>query len=188
MKYRLMAMLVGVAALGSIGSASALASGPGYPVVPSVYDPGHTGGITSAWETHIGEPDAGSSDHALVLDKSVPTAANAAAVATLERVNGTVWEDQLGFDYAPGSYCGAGAPRFDVYDTTGTVHFFGCAYGTHTLLSDGWTEVRFTGANAFPPITPGTSISAIYIVQDEQGSATLDNIFYDGATMGKPGA
>jgi hypothetical protein len=181
------AVLAGAVVLGFTGLGPAFASTPGYPVVPSVHDPGHAGGITSAWSPHTGEPGTGDT-HGLTMGKDVPTATNAAAIATLMRVGRTVWQDQLGFDYAPLSNCTAGAPRFDVYDTTGAVHFFGCAHGTLTVNNSGWTQVRFTGADAFPPIASGTPVSAIFIVMDEQGLATLDNIYYDGATMGKPGA
>ena len=42
---------------------------------------------------------------------------------------------QLGFDYRNDSWCGAGAPRFNVYTTAGTYFFFGCRYGVHTPVA-----------------------------------------------------
>ncbi|MGH9067244.1 MAG: hypothetical protein ACRD0J_07125 [Acidimicrobiales bacterium] len=200
MRHRLAVLAIGTAAFSLAGTGPAFAAGahgnghgigrhgPGYPVVPGTYNPGHVGGIEAAWVTHVGEPDAGHSDHALVLGKKSPTATNASAYAVLERVSGTVWNDQLGFDYKTGSYCGAGSPRFDVVDSSGVDHFFGCIYGTQKNLGNGWTQDRFTGSDAFPPIPKGTPIRSITLVQDEHGRAVLDNIFYNGRTMGKPGA
>lgn len=182
-------LLVGLFVISGIARAGT----PGYPVVPFEYDPDHTGDVEAGWVTHVGLPDAGNAAHALLLTKDAATAVNAAAGAVVQRVSDTVWSDQLGFDRQTDTYCGAGAPRFNVYDDLGTLHFFGCIYGTHTALGtdpqgDTWERVRFSGSDAFPPIAPGTPIAAIYIIQDETGSALLDNIFYNGAIMGQPGA
>ena len=81
---------------------------------------------------------------------------------------------ELGFDVAPDAYCGAGAPRFNVYTSAdfSTALFFGCAGGTHTTLGNGWTRVRF-GPVAGP-------VFAVEIIQDEPGSTILDNIDVNG--------
>jgi hypothetical protein len=185
--------LVLAATLGAlVVAAVAGAAGPGYSVVPFQFDPQHLGGVNGQWVTGQGLPDAGNSNHALLLEKLLPTSALASAGATLQQTAGTTWQDQLGFDRQSNTYCGAGAPRFNVVDTTGVTHFFGCVYGTHTAngtdsQGDAWERVRFTGTDAFPPIATGTPIAAVYLVQDETGSALLDNVYYNGKVMGKPG-
>src|SRR5438105_818722 len=133
-------------ALGLAISMAALA-GPNIKVQPGVYDPDHTGIISSAWVAHQGLPDAGNSDHALYMAKLGPTATNAAAVATVDGVKG-ITLTELGFDYRNDGHCGAGAPRFNVYTPSGVYYFFGCAYGTHTPVPGhpDWTRVRFGNA------------------------------------------
>ena len=76
------------------------------------------------------------------------------------------------------SYCGAGAPRFNVA-VDKTTQFFGCTYGTHTPLSDGWTHVEFQG-----PFSAG-KINGVDLVQDEQGQTQLRNISVNGVTFDK---
>jgi hypothetical protein len=164
----------------------------GYPVVPGEFDPAALGGAEAQWVTHEGLPDAGQSDHALILEKTAATPVVVAAYAELKKVDDTVWQDQIGFDRQTDSDCNAGAPRFNVVDDDGVTHFIGCSYGTHTAVApdrqgEAWERVRFTGQDAFPPIEPGTPIAAVYLLQDEPGRAVLDNIFYNGMVMGKPG-
>ena len=171
-------------------------------VKPWEYDPDKTGIVKSAWVTKEGLKDAGNSNHALYLTKMGTTATNAASGAT---VNFTGVLDELGFDYRNDGWCGAGAPRFNVYTTAGTYYFFGCTYGLHTpSLEDpvNWTRVRFTNADAFPAdgVTPfpgfGTvEVTGMDIVFDEgtdlalnPGFAYLDNLDIDGTLVGKPGA
>jgi hypothetical protein len=103
-------------------------------------------------------------------------AANSSAGAEIT-VNGahfTAPITELGFDVAPDAYCGAGAPRFNVYTAAdfSTAQFFGCAGGTHTALAGGWTRVRF-GPVAGP-------VFAVEVIQDEPGSTVLDNIDVNG--------
>lgn len=164
-------------------------------VKPWVYDPDDLGIASAAWVTKQGIPDAGGSTHALYLAKEGATAANAAGGASVEGVAGTTLRE-LGFDYRADGYCGAGAPRFNVYTTSGTYFFFGCAYGTHEqeTPAPGWTRVRFRNADAFPAdgVTPfpgfgSAEITFIEIVLDEQGSVYLDNIDVNGVLIGKPG-
>jgi hypothetical protein len=166
-------------------------------VVPAVYDPGHTGAVASAWEPFSGP---GNSDPALVLSKQLATAADAAALATVENVAG-IRLDELGFDVARDGHCGAGAPRFNVTTDDGTVYFFGCAYGNHTASPDKpatFERVRFSDADAFPqyatdPPWPGfgrARIAAIDLVFDEgtdvgPGFTALDDIDIDGTLVGR---
>ncbi|HET8522044.1 MAG TPA: hypothetical protein VFL82_02355 [Thermomicrobiales bacterium] len=162
-------------------------AGPGIRVNPWSYDPDNTGIISAAWVTQEGLPDAGNSNHALFLQKDGPTTANAAAGATVSGAEGQELTE-LGFDIRNDSYCGAGAPRFNVVTTDGVTHFFGCMYGTHTDLGNGWTQVRFAPEDAFPPVVPGSTIQSIDIVLDEgPASVYLDNIDVNGSIAGKPG-
>jgi hypothetical protein len=179
-------------------------------VKPFVFDPDGTGIATSKWVTHQGLADAGKSDHALVLKKLGTTATNASAGGTVHGVKKLLALTELGFDYEVGGHCGAGAPRFNVTLTDGTVFFFGCAHGdvTETLTDrdgDMWNRVRFTDADAFPAdgvsVWPGFGLAeaqAIHLVFDEgtdtplltgtPGFVRVDNVDVNGKLMGKPGA
>jgi hypothetical protein len=124
----------------------------------------------------------------LSLQKNAPTATNSAAGATVLGAENTTLTS-LGFDYS--GYCGAGSPRFNVYTTAGTYYFFGCSYGTHTDLGNGWTNVTFSNADAYPadgvtafPGFGSTTVTGIEIVQDEQGQVQLDNIMVNGTVVG----
>src|SRR5437868_13665884 len=99
---------------------TAVAEGRDFRVVPSLFDPGHTGAIISRWVPFSGR---GNSDPALIMSKILPTAADAAALATVEGVRG-IRLDELGFDVFDGGHCGAGAPRFNVTTSDGSVYFF----------------------------------------------------------------
>ncbi len=169
-------------------------------VKPWVYDPDHTGICQSGWAPKIGLPDAGNSNHGLLLTKFGPTATNAASGASVS-FKGQLTE--LGFDIRNDSHMGAGAPRFNVYTTSGVYYFYGAAYGVHTPAPQdpaNWTRVRFAAADGFP--SDGTSfitsfsqitVTGIDIVFDEgtdqgNGYAVLDNIDVNGTLVGKPGA
>src|SRR5256885_9040850 len=116
-----------------------------------------------------------SSDHhneGLLLVKTGPTPNFAAATAELTNVKGITLTD-LGYDIRKsggsagdplGSHCGAGAPRFDVVTTDGAIHFIGCNSppGTVAAVSNDWIRLRWSPAEAIPPIT--TSVQRIVIV------------------------
>lgn len=138
-------------------------------------------------------------DWILSLAKNVPTAEVASAGAQVNGVKG-VTLSELGFDYRNDGWCGAGAPRFNVSTTVGTYFFFGCTYGTHTVVDADWTRVRFGNGDAFPAdgVTPwpgfGTAVvTGISVVFDEgtdvgSGKAYLDNIDVNGVLAGGPGS
>jgi hypothetical protein len=88
---------------------------------------------------------------------------------------------QLSFDVK--GYCGAGAPRFNVYTDAGT-QFFGCTYGTHTPPAGDWTHVEFQGgepgAGNF-----GSTINGVAIVLDEEGQTQLKNISVNNVIVDK---
>lgn len=172
----------------------------GYKVKPGVYDPDDTGLVAAAWVAKDGLPDGGNSNHGLYLAKQAATSTNAAAGATVEGAAGQTLMS-LGFDYKNDEWCGAGAPRFNVQTDLGSF-FLGCTYGVHTPAPDdpsGWTRVRFSDGDLFPPavnIFGHAKIVSIQIIFDEgtdlsghgtPGSAHLDNIFVNGVTIGKPG-
>jgi hypothetical protein len=166
-------------------------------VVPSVFDPQHTGDVASEWLPFSGP---GNSDPALVMSKMLPTSTNAAAIATVEGVDGVELRE-LGFDVFVSGHCGAGAPRFNVTTEDGFVYFFGCAYGTHAPAPDKPTtfeRVRFADRDAFKQLTsdppwPGfghVRVESIVIVFDEgvdvgSGFTALDNIDVNGRLVGR---
>jgi hypothetical protein len=143
----------------------------------------------------------------LLLAKTGPTANFASATADLVNVKGITLME-LGYDIRKaggstgsplGSHCGAGAPRFDVVTTDGTVHFIGCNSppGAITAASNGWLRLRwvadvFGTIAAFPPITSAETVQRIVIVFDEGqdtgpdffGVAILDNIDVNGTLVG----
>src|SRR5688500_17644354 len=75
---------------------------------PGVFDPDDTGIVTAAWIAGIGLPDAGKSNHGLLLEKAGATATNAAAGASIEGVEGQPADGVYGFDIEDGTHCGAG--------------------------------------------------------------------------------
>jgi hypothetical protein len=185
-------------------------------VTPSRFDPGNTKLVQSVWLTGIGCPtnaklsgattpspytaagcptgDAADKENkGLLLAKTGPTDNNASAVAQLKDPPPTVTE--LGYDLRKpgidqtdprGSHCGAGAPRFNVITTTGTI-FVGCNSPPPTVeaAGDGWQRLRWNETY--------TNVTAIYIVFDEGqdtgpdnfGAAVLDNVDVNGKLVGR---
>jgi len=143
----------------------------------------------------------------LVLDKMGPTANNASAFAEIKGWKGPLTE--LGYDIRKfgsiattnGSHCGAGAPRFDVYTTTGGF-FVGCQSPPPNSQTpgDAWIRLRWgapTGVVGYSmttgmPTTITGNIEHIFIVFDEGtdtgpdffGAAVLDNIDVNGIIGG----
>jgi hypothetical protein len=190
-------------ALLAVGAPAGAAKKTKLKAKPWTFDPGATGIVSSKWVTHQGLGDAGKSDHALVLQKLGTTATVASAGAAISKVKNLVLTE-LGFDYEVGGHCGAGAPRYNVTLTDGTVFFFGCSHGdvVGTMTDsqgDVWNRVRFSDADAFAAdgvsVWPGfgaAEVEAISVVFDEgtdvgPGYARLDNLDVNGKLMGKPG-
>src|SRR5918996_492499 len=200
-RNRSLALIAGVAIVALAMAGPALgAKKTKFKAKPFVFDPGATGIVSAKWVTHQGLGDAGTSDHALVLQKQGTTATVASAGAAVSKVKNLVLTE-LGFDVEDGTHCSGGAPRYNVTLTDGSVFFFGCSQG------DTWTRVRFTDADAFygggPTLVwPGfgvADVQAIHVVFDE-GTDTvglpvgatpalvrLDNLDVNGKLMGKPG-
>lgn len=174
------------AAIALAVAAPGMADGGKMKVKPGMYDPDATGIVVAQWQDGVGLPDAGGSNHGLVLQKNGPTSTNAAAGADITGVEGL---DANGFGFDVSGYCGAGSPRFNLRTSDGVLHFLGCADGTLTpsTTDPGWSHVTFSAAQAFPPITPGATIESLELVADEQGQSVVDNISVDGEVVGKPG-
>jgi hypothetical protein len=172
--------------------ATAIAGASKMKADPVKYDPDRTGIIVAAWQAKAGLPDAGNSNHGLVLQKNGPTPTNAAAFAVVTGAEGQAITGgaNWGWDYKNGSYCGAGAPRFNVQASDGFHFGGGCANGDPVVGAPaGWTRVRFdTTTDFFPPLTTGATIQSVDIAFDEQGQGLIDNIVVNGNNpIEKPG-
>jgi hypothetical protein len=152
-------VLAGIATAGKVGQAKTW-----------IYDPGNTGAAVATW-----------TKDGLSLQKNAPTAADVAAGVTFKGVEGKALS-QLSFDVK--GYCGAGAPRFNVY-TAGGTQFFGCTYGTHTPLSNGWTHVEFHGGEPGAGSFGAIITDGVEVVQDEEGKTLLRNISVNGVAVDK---
>jgi hypothetical protein len=190
-------LLLTAASVVALAAVPALAgSDNGYPVVPQTYDPGHLGTITAQWETHVGLPDAGGSDHALHLAKGGNLTDNAAAFAVLQNVAGTTVPPIVSFwipSDAPDNYCGAGSPRWNIVTSDGVIHFLGCSSATKGAQRTdsrqrSWTQLTWDTTNPTQSVPPagGQIAKEVDIVQDEPASTLIDDISYI-QTMGKPG-
>jgi hypothetical protein len=171
--------------------------------------------VTSAWLDGLGLPDDGGLNgvpatandphRGLLLSKNGPTTDCSASGASILGAGRQVLTE-LGFDYRNGGHCGGGAPRFNVtvrnsVTNTDTFHFVGnCAVGTNSPAPQDpaeWTRIRWTPAQAFPPIPPGSRIKSLSVIFDEGtdqpgaedpngiGLATIDNIDVNGQLIGR---
>jgi hypothetical protein len=132
---------------------------------------GTQGGVVSKWDSTQGSPAP-----SLRLEKNVPTFDCSSAGATIHGVNG-IHLTELNFDYK--GYCGAGSPRFNVTASDGFHFIGGCANGTQSPLTDGWTHVVFdttSATQAFPAMSSTATVNSIEIIADEQGATSIDNI------------
>ena len=116
----------------------------------------------------------------LLLVKTGPTPNVAAAGATLEGLPQNLKLTELGYDIRKpdntadprGSHCGAGAPRFNVTTSEGTIHFVGCNSPTpvQNAGAPDWLRLRWNAAllaASFPPITANMTVKNIEIIFDE---------------------
>jgi hypothetical protein len=136
-------------------------------LTPWTYDPGNL----------CDESATLTSSNTLNLSKPCPTSTEASAGATLNGVEG-MSTTGLTLSFDVNGYCGAGAPRFNVYLSDGSTVFLGCIYGDPE--SDG--SVSFTAGQTYGGVLfpEGATITGIDIVQDEQGSTTLSNVMVNG--------
>ena len=179
--------------------------GTGYPAGSNI--------VTAAWLEGMGLPDNGGLNSnavnpednpnkkdphfGLLLSKNGPLQDCSSAGATIKGAAGmTITE--FGFDFRNGTHCGGGAPRFNVTATDGP-HFVGnCSTGGTVTPAPqdpaAWSRIRFSPAQATPPIAAGAKIKSIEIVFDEgtsadsgpgAGLAVIDNIDISGFLVGK---
>jgi hypothetical protein len=158
-------VLSGLALFGIASAAS-----PSLAVNPWVYDPASAcPGVASTINP----------DGSLTLSKPCATSTNASAGATIQGVSGMSTTGMtLSFDV--NGYCGAGAPRFNVYLSDGSTIFLGCIYG-----NDGTGHVTFTAGNTYGGVLfpTGATVTGIDLVQDETGTTTLSNIQVNGTPV-----
>jgi hypothetical protein len=184
-------------------------SGIGCPTNAKTFD-----GSTTSTYTDPACPTGDSKDkknEGLLLAKTGPTSNYASAQADLRNVKGTVLTE-LGYDLRKpastndprGSHCGAGAPRFNVTTSDGTLYFVGCnspAPDSQTV-GNGWLRLRwgaggtllaYPQAGGGPVNISGMTVKSIQIVFDEGqdtgpdnfGLAVLDNIDVNGTLVGR---
>lgn len=137
---------------------------------PWVYNPDNSCDVVSQFQ------GAGS----LRLEKNCPTPTNAAAGAEITGVDGLSTTGMtLSFDYD--GYCGAGAPRFNVYLSDGSTVFLGCAHGDPGATGTATFEAGNSyGGVLFPE---GETVTGIELVQDEEGQVTISNVQVNGETI-----
>lgn len=155
-------------------------SGPGITVAPFTYSAVGLGSFTAT-----GGPaataewvDVGGNEE-LYLSKNVPTSEYAAAGAHITGVKGLPTDNlTLSFQLVgPDPYCGAGAPRFNVYlEGVSAPVFLGCADGTVDGSTVSFVAGGTYGGVSFPT---GQTVEKIDVIQDEQGATYLDNITID---------
>jgi hypothetical protein len=117
----------------------------------------------------------------LTMSKTGQTSNDMSAGAT---IGGLVTLTAASWDLAPGSYCGAGAPRLNVVTTDGQIHFFGCAANN----KDGHVSVDLSAAGdgAGNGGVVGKDVKSIDFVQDESGTAILKNLAFTGNAAASP--
>lgn len=165
---------------------------------PGVFDPDKTGAVEARWVGKVGEADdRGKGAFALYLQKAAPTAANSAAGAVIDGVEGQPADGVYGFDYRADGQCGGGSPRYNLLATDGFHFIGGCANGTQApSATPGWVTVTFQATNpaqAFPVVTPGATIISLTLIADEgtdtgPGYIYTDNLNINGQLITKPGA
>jgi hypothetical protein len=155
-----------VLALTFVGSAAASFS-------PWVYDPGHTGCVTSTVSGGV-----------LHLAKNCPTTTNASAGASINGVAGQTFTS-ASFTLANAGQCQGGSPRFNVV-AGGTTYFLGCNNVTPTINSDGTATYTFTAATIAAGgnqvAVPSGTISTVDVLIDVQGTADVSNITFNGTS------
>lgn len=187
-------------------SAMAVAQSENYYLRTILFDPGHTGTVTSQWVKFLGNQDPGETDTenwGLVLSKNTATATNSAAFAQVQLTASAGNLNikpltEVGYDIRNGGHCGAGSPRFNILTADKVTHFIGCSSGTLTAGAPaGWQRLRFdpsNGSQAFPPVLPTDLVVKIYIVADEgtdtgpdfSGVSILDDIDLNTDLIGEP--
>lgn len=168
----------------------------GFDAKPFLVDEEPCDPLTAKWAKKAGLHDGRRhhSRYGLILEKGCVITTFAAAGADITGEHDITLRE-LGFDYT--GYCGAGAPRFNVYTNkeAGEGYFVGCLSGTATPIESraGWFRVRFGEEDFIPfggetdPFAYGTTrIDQMEIIMDETGKVTLDNIDINGKFIKRP--
>ena len=169
MRKALIAVLA-LAVLVSAGAAMAAKTGQ---AKPWVYDESPTGSAVATW-----------TKDGLLLEKNALLSDLVAAGADIKGVA----DDKLNnISFEVKGYCGAGAPRFNVYDGSSTypAYYLGCANGDQQTLTDGWKKVTFSGDEAGGVGAIDSIMKSLDITMDEPGSTLLRNITVNGVTITK---
>jgi hypothetical protein len=182
----------GVLALSTLGAAAA--SPPSFGLQPFEFvgtaaQCGGTAGsdtVDAKWDSSTGNPNP-----SILLQKLGATSNCASAgVDIITSLEGQPVSNltELNFDYKTGEHCGAGAPRFNLQlDQSGSQNaFLGCAGGTQTPTTNGYTHVVYNAAQIQAAVVaaggnPTSTLYDLYIIFDE-GSDTPA-----GGTLGTPG-
>ena len=161
----------------------------------------------AAWKAQEGEADnSGNANQALYFQKMTTTATEVAGVAVITGLEGEDASARTGlsWEHRTDGWCGAGAPRWDVFiaGASGAPHtvFLGCAAAAHTPGSTaGWIKDSYGAAAIATAIgtaaggdLPAT-ITGLSIVFDEgtdvplnPGFVFLDNITVNTKTWTSP--
>jgi hypothetical protein len=161
----------------------------------------------AAWKAQEGEPDAqGDANSALYFQKMTSTATFAAGVAVIRGLEGEPVSalTDLSWEHRVDGWCGAGAPRWDIFvtDAAGNSYtvFLGCAAAAHTTGSTtGWIRDSYGAAAISAAVSAAVgangpvTISGLIIVFDEgtdvagnPGFVFLDNITVNAQTWSSP--
>jgi hypothetical protein len=194
-----------------VASGSAAAATPAFSLVPFEFvgtaaQCGGTAGtdtVTAEWDNSTGNPAP-----SILLQKlGATTNCASAGVDIISPLEGQAVSNltELNFDYKTGEHCGAGAPRFNLQlDQAGNQNaFLGCAGGTQTPASNGYTHVEYSAAQIQAAVvaaggTPTSTLQDLYIIFDEgsdtptggtigtAGTIHIDNISVNNAVVGDP--
>jgi hypothetical protein len=186
---KLFGSIAAISAIAITGALAAVAAptpakhGHGIKAEPGIYDPDNTGLVVGQWGN--GGVDGGPG---VLIAKIEPTGENAAGQVEFKGVNGKTLT-KIGFDIRADTYCGAGAPRFNVYtaDNPDNPVFFGCSAMTTNATSDPdqFGHVWLTKEVDLGSVE-GAKLSNLEIVQDEEDAAIIDNIVVNDTTISKP--
>jgi hypothetical protein len=170
-------------------------------------------GAASGWIRGAGEPKNlfDKQQWGFLMQKHTPTSSFAAAGATItggpktaagltvlsfdiSGYPGVAFDDYGGTTHG---YCGAGAPRFNVYSDAAATCFLGCTHGDKTQdPNTGWWTISFTASKPFTSYSGCEggiigSIKGIELMIDEgtdvgPGDVIVDNIRVNTSVAGKP--
>ena len=196
------------------GTILPFASASDYKVLPFQYadvtgewgDPVSPTVVSAQWRNKQGI-SGNPSDFGLVLTKQTGTSTAASSGAAIKGPEGDVVVEGMVFGYSHknDSWCGAGAPRFNIKVSNGegkATYAVGCGNtaSSTTPTNDNWTTKTWVvGQATFYPLNGdtdkvpliGSTIVSVVIVFDEgtdvgPGTATLDDIQYNKVLIGDP--